>query len=289
MPNELLSAVEPFLHFFHSTAPMESNVASTSDAASLHQLGEPSTKESTLIPHQNTTDRDRSNLSLLSSWGGPDPMSLNVEEETLRNYGDSVYQQIRRPPKGGEFASGQNAGGMGASKNGDLGNMASLSEAVTSSSTGMGDMIIVRAPSPGGPVEILDLPETPPQANQEDEVTFSGYGNQGEDQLLVEKIRGRFAIYEDPWRDVPVEDIEALISLKREIIGRMSQLDPHPFWVNQQNQIIGESILTPKGAEYRLDTLQSKRDLLFSEHPTTSRFYQDMARIKTKFLETGSF
>lgn len=90
-------------------------------------------------------------------------MSLNVSSSTLRDYGDSVYQQIIRPPKGGEFASGQNAGGIGASKNCDLGNMPGLSEAVTSSSTGMGDMIIVRAPSPGGPVDIFDIPETPPQ------------------------------------------------------------------------------------------------------------------------------
>lgn len=274
--------LEHLVRLHENFAPGD-NVVSPSEAASLHQLAEPSTNETGLIP----TDRG-SNLSLLSSWGGGDTMSPLVSSSTLRDYGNSVYQQIIRPPQGGEFASGQNPGGMGASKNGDFGNMPSLSEAVTSSSTGRGDMIIVRAPSPGGPVEILDIPEAEPQADQE-ERTVSGYGNQGEDQLFVEKIRRRFTIYEDPGRDVPVEDIEALISLKREIIGRMSQLDPHPFWVDQQNRIIGESILTPKGAEYQLTTLLSKRDQLFSEHPTTSRFFQDMVKMRTQFLETGSF
>lgn len=171
MQNELWTALEPFFpHLENETAPM---VASTSDAASLHPVDEASPNECGLIPHQNATDRDRSNL-ILSSWGG----SLNVSSSTvrLRDYADAVCQQIIRPPKGGEFTSDMP---VGASKNGDLGNIPGL--AVTSSSTGMRDMIIVKAPSPGGPVQILDVPETPPPADPttQGDRTVSGYG-QGE-------------------------------------------------------------------------------------------------------------
>lgn len=175
MINELLSAVEPFLQHVSSLIPTEeSSVVSPSDAANPHAVAGPSTNESGLIP----TDRDRSN-QLLSSDGGRDTRSLDVSTSRLRDDTDCLRQHGIRALQGGEFASGQNAGGIGTSKNADLGNMPGL--AVTSSSTGMGEMIIVRAPSPGGPVEILDIPETEPQAEPTTQVdgTVSGYG-QGE-------------------------------------------------------------------------------------------------------------
>lgn len=110
----------------------------------------------------------------------------------------------------------------------------------------------------------------------------------GEDNPLVDQIKKRFYIY-SPDKDVYTEDVETLISLKREIIARMAELDPHPFWLEQENRIIGESILNPKGPEYLLTTLEKKKDQLFRENPTATPFYFEMIRIKRHFFLTGRF
>jgi hypothetical protein len=42
----------------------------------------------------------------------------------------------------------------------------------------------------------------------------------------------------------PIGKIETLITLKGQVISRMAELDPHPFWVEEQsrNRLIAESI-----------------------------------------------
>lgn len=65
----------------------------------------------------------------------------------------------------------------------------------------------------------------------------------GDDLSPIERrVKERLAFYE-PGKEIPLDDVEALVRLKRDVVGRMAQLDPHPFWVEQRDRILSESIL----------------------------------------------
>jgi len=100
------------------------------------------------------------------------------------------------------------------------------------------------------------------------------------------RIRTRFSIYE-PGRYVPIEDLRAIVHLKGEIIARMSQLDPDPFWMEHRDRIISESILTPKGPEYKLAALQGKLVELQSADAPNSDFFKRLKGIRDHYRWTG--
>jgi len=54
----------------------------------------------------------------------------------------------------------------------------------------------------------------------------------------------------------------------------MAELDPHPFWLEEQsrNHLLGDSILTKKNFEYSPETL-SKRLSQLNEHGKNSSFF----------------
>lgn len=63
---------------------------------------------------------------------------------------------------------------------------------------------------------------------------------------------------------------------------------PHPFWTEQRNRLIAESILTPQGREYTIDTLY-KKVIELSEGGTHSKFYSKLIKIKENFYLYGRF
>ena len=64
-------------------------------------------------------------------------------------------------------------------------------------------------------------------------------------------------------RDLGDDEIDTIISLKKEIIDRMAQLDPDQdgFWIEQKNHLVAHGILKD-GAEYTLPGLERLLNLL---------------------------
>ena len=93
---------------------------------------------------------------------------------------------------------------------------------------------------------------------------------------------------EDPTYIYPVEDIQVHVQLKSDVVDHMAQLDPDPFWVNNRNQIISESILTPKGSEYKMETLSQKLEEL-RENGVTSNFFHQLKKVRDDFRLLGRF
>lgn len=112
-------------------------------------------------------------------------------------------------------------------------------------------------------------------------------GIPGEDDL-ENRIRRRIFIFA-PTRDVPIEDIRTLIDLKSRVIHRMAELDPHGFWADQRNRIIGESILTPQGREYPMTTLAEKLEELNGANAQSSSFFKRLRKMRQDFLLFGRF
>lgn len=79
---------------------------------------------------------------------------------------------------------------------------------------------------------------------------------------IVDKINTRllFAAGKKKGWQPPIEKIDTLIKLKSQVIDRMGELDPHPFWVEEQSRkrLLSNSILTKNGWEYSPDTLTKK-------------------------------
>lgn len=70
-------------------------------------------------------------------------------------------------------------------------------------------------------------------------------------------IQRRLNIY-DIGQFFSVEHIQTLIQLKTAVIERMSQLDQNPFWTEQRDRLISDSIVQPAGPEYKIKTLEQK-------------------------------
>lgn len=81
--------------------------------------------------------------------------------------------------------------------------------------------------------------------------------------------------------ETPAEKIGELIALKSQIIDRMGELDPHPFWQGEENRtrLIGDSILTKNGWEYKNDTLTQKLRQL-NEKGKKSTFFKELCRLR---------
>ncbi|KAL5739338.1 hypothetical protein ACOSQ2_028518 [Xanthoceras sorbifolium] len=111
----------------------------------------------------------------------------------------------------------------------------------------------------------------------------------GDDLSPIERrVKERLAFYE-PGKEIPLDDVEALVRLKRDVVGRMAQLDPHPFWVEQRDRILSESILTPQGPEYQISTLTKKLEELGGDNGSNSHFFRKLKKMREDFLLFGRF
>jgi len=108
--------------------------------------------------------------------------------------------------------------------------------------------------------------------------------------IFHRKIQERIST-KTPEREVSDDEIDSIILLKKGIIDRMSQLDPHPFWTQQKDSLVADGILTQK-AEYSMDTLNKHFFLLTSDGQgcgSDSFFFNKMKRIRENFELTGRF
>lgn len=100
-----------------------------------------------------------------------------------------------------------------------------------------------------------------------------------------ELLQRRNLYKEDPTYIYSVEYIKEHIEVKGKIVDRMAELDPHPFWTENRNAIISESILIKNGintgSEYKLKTLKLMLKKL-TNNPTGSEF-ERLSKIRDQF------
>ena len=103
-----------------------------------------------------------------------------------------------------------------------------------------------------------------------------------------QRIKDRIATL-TPEREVNDDEIDSIIMLKRGIIDRMAQLDPHPFWAEQKHNLVADGILN-KEAEYTMDTLNRNFLLLTTDgegRGSDSFFFKKLLRIRENFELDG--
>ena len=101
--------------------------------------------------------------------------------------------------------------------------------------------------------------------------------------FIFEQINSRLLLAagkKSGWQP-PIDKIQTLISLKEQVIFRMAELDPHPFWMGEQNRnrLIADSILTKNNWEYNPETL-SKRLSQLNERGINCSFYHDLKKLR---------
>lgn len=97
----------------------------------------------------------------------------------------------------------------------------------------------------------------------------------------IDKIEARLLLKAERkggWKR-PLDQILALIAMKEEILVQMGHIDPHPFWDANRNFLIGDAILTRRGWEYDLVTLQ-KRLASLTERKTQSPFFCELQELR---------
>lgn len=79
--------------------------------------------------------------------------------------------------------------------------------------------------------------------------------------------------------------------LKRQIVDRMSELDPDhsDFWVQHRDAIISDSILTNRKTDYSPHKLSKMVEELTQGEAHASHTYKKMCSIKKKFFRLGTF
>jgi len=82
------------------------------------------------------------------------------------------------------------------------------------------------------------------------------------------------------------DTIDAIILYKNDIIDRMAQLDPNPFWAEQKNQLIADGILNYK-AEYTIEALE--RNLSKLNDRDGARFFRKLLKSRETFESNGRF
>jgi hypothetical protein len=85
-----------------------------------------------------------------------------------------------------------------------------------------------------------------------------------------------------PYRAQDTDTIDTIIVLKQEIIDRMAQLDPNPFWTEQKKELIANSILNNNGSEYTLETLQRNA-------AENTSFFKKLVKTRKNFELNGRF
>nr|UDH54968.1 cytochrome c oxidase subunit 2 [Stylosanthes guianensis] len=91
-----------------------------------------------------------------------------------------------------------------------------------------------------------------------------------------DKIAERLSVL-TPNRARDADTVDAIIYLKRDILARMAELNPNPFWAEQKNELIANGILN-KGAEYTIETLQKKLEKL-KQDGIYSDVFKDLSKL----------
>jgi len=128
---------------------------------------------------------------------------------------------------------------------------------------------------PGAPAPNLELQLGPPEPE-------AGVELVGEDDLspVERKVKDRLTLYASPEEEISNDDVEALVLLKGDVLERMAQLDPHPFWVENRELLISEYILTPRGPEYKLETLLQNLEELRGHNGSNSHFFRTLKKVR---------
>ena len=133
------------------------------------------------------------------------------------------------------------------------------------------------AVSPGREPE-LDLRLGPPGVQVEEPEGLSP----AERQLMERLTR-------DGRDNLSLDDIQAMVGLKEDIVTRISQLDPHPFWTEQRARIISSYVVTPRGEEYSLRTLEKIATELGDPNTLNHYFLKRMRKLRKDFELLGRF
>lgn len=91
-------------------------------------------------------------------------------------------------------------------------------------------------------------PQLAPPANAPQEVPFDW------SRYQHDQIRNRLAVFTSN-RPRDTDTIDAIILYKSDILGRMAQLDPNPFWAEQKKKLVADGILN-NNAEYTIEALE---------------------------------
>jgi hypothetical protein len=93
----------------------------------------------------------------------------------------------------------------------------------------------------------------------------------------------------DGRHNISLDDVQAMVSMKEDILSRIALLDPNPFWANQRDEIISRYIVTPSGHEYSLPTLERIwRELAVTNDPNHP-FLKKMIKLRKNFELLGRF
>lgn len=133
------------------------------------------------------------------------------------------------------------------------------------------------AVSPGREPE-LDLRLSQPGVQVEDPEGLSPAERQLRDRL-----------FRDGRTNLSLDDIQAIISMKEEIVTRIAQLDPNPFWAEHGARVISDYIVTPSGQEYSLTTLEKIWREVGAANTKNHYFVKRMIKVRQDFLLTGRF
>nr|QCQ81931.1 hypothetical protein [Ammopiptanthus mongolicus] len=114
--------------------------------------------------------------------------------------------------------------------------------------------------------------ELSPPANAPQEVPFDW------SRYQHDQIRERLETYTSN-RPRDTDTIDAIILIKQDIIDRMAQLDPNPFWAEQKDNLVANGILNNK-AEYTIAALERNLSKLNNGDGANTRFFRKMLKTR---------
>ena len=89
--------------------------------------------------------------------------------------------------------------------------------------------------------------------------------------------------------NISLDDVQAMAGMKEDIVTRISQLDPNPFWTEQRARIISSYIVTSKGEEYSLATLEKIWRELGDANSQDHYFVKRMLKLRKDYELLGRF
>ncbi|KAK7375921.1 hypothetical protein VNO78_35236 [Psophocarpus tetragonolobus] len=106
-----------------------------------------------------------------------------------------------------------------------------------------------------------------PPANAPQEVPFDW------SRYQHDQIRNRLAVFTSN-RPRDTDTIDAILLYKSDILGRMAQLDPNPFWAEQRNELIANRILNNNGAEARKEA-ELQESFLYMDNQSIFKYSRE--------------
>ena len=89
--------------------------------------------------------------------------------------------------------------------------------------------------------------------------------------------------------NISLDDIQAMVSMKEEIVTRIAQLDPNPFWAEQRARLISEYIVTPSREEYSFNTLERIWKEVGAATTQDHYFVKRMIKLREDYQLLGRF